>query len=166
MSRKILAVCVCAWLAFAQAGEVFAGPARRMRTSDDRLHRYILAAARYHNLEPSLLQALIWQESRWNHAAVSPKGAIGYTQLMPSTARDIGVNPHDPWHNVFGGAKYLRAMLNRYNNDVALALAAYNAGPAKVVRAIPNIPETRFYVAAVIHYWRWFRDNWKTEDQA
>ena len=101
---------------------------------------------------PALLSALVWQESRWNPSAVSPKGAVGLTQLMPQTARELGVDPTDPVANLAGGARYLRQLLNSFDGNVEKALAAYNAGPARVVRAngIPAIPETRAYVASVV----------------
>lgn len=103
-------------------------------------------------ISDALLAALVWQESRWKAAAVSSKGAIGLTQLMPETARELGVDPMDPGANLVGGAKYLRQLLSSFNGDVEKALAAYNAGPGRVVRAngIPAIPETRAYVASVV----------------
>ncbi len=108
-------------------------------------------AARY-AISPLLLDALVWQESRWNHRAVSPKGALGLTQLMPGTARDLGVDARDPLANLDGGARYLRMMLDRFGGDVVKALAAYNAGPERVERAngVPAIRETRNYVAAIL----------------
>lgn len=108
-------------------------------------------AARY-DLSPSLLEALVWQESRWRENAVSPAGARGLAQLMPGTARYLGVNPDDPHANLEGGARYLREQLNRFDGDLEKALAAYNAGPGRVERArgIPNIRETREYVAAIL----------------
>ena len=112
----------------------------------------VAAAAARNDLSPALLEALVWQESRWRPGAVSPKGAMGLTQLMPGTARDLGVDPLDPVANLEGGARYLRAQLNRFGGDLELALAAYNAGPRRVMRArgLPNIKETRAYVAAVL----------------
>lgn len=108
-------------------------------------------AARY-DLSPSLLEALVWQESRWRENAVSPAGARGLAQLMPGTARYLGVNPDDPHANLEGGARYLREQLNRFGGDLEKALAAYNAGPGRVERAggIPNIRETQAYVAAIM----------------
>lgn len=134
-------------------------PARAEGISDQKLEFYITAAAKYHHIDPALLRALIWTESRRNHAAVSPKGARGYTQLMPGTARLMGVDPRKPWDNIYGGAAYLREMLDRYNNRVDLALAAYNAGPGRVKEVIPNIAETRYYVAAVLFYYEWYKQN-------
>jgi soluble lytic murein transglycosylase-like protein len=108
-------------------------------------------AARY-NLSPLLLEALVWQESRWRTGAISPKGAVGLTQLMPGTASALGVNPHDPVANLDGGARYLRQMLDQFGGDVVKALAAYNAGPARVQRVggVPAIRETQAYVAAIL----------------
>ena len=105
-----------------------------------------------YDISPALLEALVWQESRWNQAAVSPVGARGFAQLMPATARDLGVNPHDPSSNLEGGARYLRMQLDAFGGDVELALAAYNAGPRRVQQAggIPPIRETRLYVAAIM----------------
>jgi hypothetical protein len=107
-------------------------------------------AARY-NVSPALLEALVWQESRWRQSAVSPVGAVGLTQLMPGTARAMGVDPRDPVANIEGGARYLREQLDRFDGDVEKALAAYNAGPARVIKAggIPPIAETHNYVSAI-----------------
>lgn len=109
------------------------------------------AASRY-DLSPALLEALVWQESRWRADAVSPAGAIGLAQLMPATARALGVDPRDPVANLDGGARFLRAQLDLFDGDLEKALAAYNAGPKRVLNAngIPNIAETRAYVAAII----------------
>ena len=108
-------------------------------------------AARF-DLSPSLLEALVWQESRWNENAVSPVGARGLAQLMPGTARYLGVDPDDPFANLEGGARYLREQLDRFDGDLEKALAAYNAGPGRVLRSggIPNIRETKLYVAAIM----------------
>jgi soluble lytic murein transglycosylase-like protein len=108
-------------------------------------------AARF-DLSPSLLEALVWQESRWREDARSPVGAQGLAQLMPGTARYLGVDPRDPFQNLEGGARYLREQLDRFDGDLEKALAAYNAGPGRVERAngIPNIRETKQYVAAIM----------------
>lgn len=109
-------------------------------------------AANSANISPSLLAALVWQESRWDARAVSRKGAVGLTQLMPGTARDLGVDPKDPLANLLGGARYLRQLLDQFDGDVEKALAAYNAGAARVRSAggIPAIAETRNYVASIV----------------
>ncbi|WP_239804385.1 lytic transglycosylase domain-containing protein [Croceicoccus hydrothermalis] len=113
------------------------------------------AEARY-ALPRGLLDALVWTESRYNPLAVSKAGAAGLGQLMPGTARDLGVsNRFDPVANVFGAAKYLRQMLDKFG-VVPLALAAYNAGPGAVDRAggIPRNGETPAYVREVLRQWR------------
>lgn len=104
------------------------------------------------DLSPALIEALVWQESRWRANAVSPVGARGLAQLMPGTARELGVDPDDPFANLEGGARYLREQLDRFGGDIEKALAAYNAGPGRVVRAngIPAIRETQTYVASVM----------------
>lgn len=108
-------------------------------------------AAKY-DISPALLEAVVWQESRWNTGAVSPVGARGLAQLMPGTARQMGVNPHDPSANLEGGARYLRMQLDAFGGDIEKALAAYNAGPGRVQRAggIPAIRETQLYVSAIL----------------
>ena len=112
------------------------------------------AEARY-RLPPMLLQALVWQESRFNPMAISPAGAAGLAQLMPATARELGVtNRHDPAQNIDGGARYLRQMLDKFGS-IHLALAAYNAGPGAVRKAggIPRNRETPIYVKRVLQRW-------------
>ena len=108
-------------------------------------------AARF-DLSPALIEALVWQESRWRAQAVSSAGARGLAQLMPGTAREMGVNPDDPLANLEGGARYLRQQLDRFDGDVEKALAAYNAGPGRVMAAngIPAIRETQNYVVSVM----------------
>jgi soluble lytic murein transglycosylase-like protein len=104
------------------------------------------------DLSPALMEAVVWQESRWNENAHSPVGAQGLAQLMPGTARYLGVDPNDPFANLEGGARYLREQLDRFGGDLEKALAAYNAGPGRVERAggIPRIRETQQYVAAIM----------------
>jgi soluble lytic murein transglycosylase-like protein len=105
-------------------------------------------------LSPRLLEAIAYVESRFNFQAVSPKGAVGMMQLMPATAVELGVDAWNPEANARGGAGYLRKLLVMFDNNVELAVAAYNAGPAAVSRhhGVPPYPETRAYVAAVMDY--------------
>jgi soluble lytic murein transglycosylase-like protein len=105
------------------------------------------AAAEF-DLSPDLIAAIIRQESAFNQSATSPRGAIGLMQLMPATARELGVNPHDPEQNIYGGAAYLRQQLDRFDGQLDLALAAYNAGAGAVNRygGIPPYRETRTYI--------------------
>ena len=109
------------------------------------------AAAVSHSIPPALFEAVVRAESGFNPNAVSPKGAIGLTQLMPGTAKALGVDPTDPVENLNGGAQYLRQQFERFGSW-PLALAAYNAGPARVAKLgrIPNIPETKTFVARVM----------------
>lgn len=107
--------------------------------------------AREEGIRPRLLRALIRQESGNNRGAVSPAGAIGRTQLMPGTARSLGVNPYNDSQNVRGGARYLRQQLDRFGNERE-ALAAYNAGPGAVEKygGVPPYAETRNYVRSIL----------------
>lgn len=110
------------------------------------------AAARY-GINRDLVDAVAWQESRYNPRARSSAGAIGVMQLMPGTARQLGVtNPHDVRQNVTGGTAYLREQLERFGNNVPLALAAYNAGPGAVMKygGIPPYRETQNYVRQIM----------------
>jgi soluble lytic murein transglycosylase-like protein len=131
---------------------VIADPARHAAGVPPRYAAKIAELAARFDLSPSLLEALVWQESRWRENAVSPVGARGLAQLMPGTARYLGVDSNDPFQNLEGGARYLREQLDRFDGDLEKALAAYNAGPGRVERArgIPNIRETQNYVAAIM----------------
>lgn len=129
-----------------------ADPARHAAGIPVRYHAKILELSQRFDLSPSLLEALVWQESRWREDARSPVGAQGLAQLMPGTARYLGVDSRDPFQNLEGGARYLREQLDRFDGDLEKALAAYNAGPGRVERAngVPNIRETKQYVAAIM----------------
>lgn len=109
------------------------------------------AAAQRHGIPEDLFLRLVHQESRWNVGAVSPAGARGLAQLMPDTARLLGVDPDDPHQNLDGGARYLRQMFDRFGSW-RLALAAYNAGPGAVERhdGVPPFEETTNYVRIIL----------------
>ncbi|MCH7320704.1 transglycosylase SLT domain-containing protein [Solibacillus sp. MA9] len=115
----------------------------------------IAKAAETYNLPEKLIAAVMKQESNFNASAVSSSGASGLMQLMPSTARYLGVtNSSDPEQNIMGGAKYLRQMLDQFDNNIETALAAYNAGPGNVKKydGIPPFNETQNYVKKVLNY--------------
>ncbi|MGW8161943.1 MAG: lytic transglycosylase domain-containing protein [Desulfobulbales bacterium] len=118
-----------------------------------RYGEHIRKAADRYNLDPELIKAIIEVESHFNTSAVSDKGAMGLMQIMPDTAREMEVEaPFEAEANIMGGSRYLRKMLDLFAGDLRLGLAAYNAGPGKVLGkgAIPPIPETEQYVERVL----------------
>src|SRR5687767_7657658 len=139
--------------------EVAGAPAYRTTTPveapavEPSMDSLVLEHAQRHDLRPELVRAVIQVESGFNPRARSSKGAMGLMQLMPATARELGVtDPYDPAQNIRGGTAYLRQLLNRYDGDERLALAAYNAGAGAVDRYGRNVPpyqETRDYVRRI-----------------
>jgi soluble lytic murein transglycosylase-like protein len=142
---------------------------RERTESGDRYDALLLAKASQYDaiieraaaaaaVEPNLLRAVIVVESGFNSRAVSKRGAMGLMQLMPATALRYGVaNPYDPLQNVHGGAHYLKFLMDRFGDDVRLALAAYNAGEQAVDRSggqIPPFSETQAYVPRVLKIYR------------
>lgn len=129
----------------------------------ERYNKHIQDAARVNKLEPALIHAVISAESGYNPFARSRKGAAGLMQLMPDTARRYGVkNRLDPAQNIQGGARYLRDLIRMFDNDVQLAVAAYNAGENAVVKygnRIPPYSETMTYVPRVMSYYRKYRTS-------
>lgn len=124
--------------------------------SSERFRAITEEKAKKHNIDSKLVKAVIKAESNWNPNAVSPKGAMGLMQLMPSTASIMGVsNPFNPEDNIEGGIRYLKYLLQKFNGNLTLALAAYNAGPKLVerIKSVPSIPETVEYVKRVINYY-------------
>jgi soluble lytic murein transglycosylase-like protein len=123
------------------------------------------AAAARNGIDPALLRGLVRQESGFDPSARSGAGAVGLTQLMPATARSLGVtDPTDPAQALEGGAKYLRQQLDRFGGDVAKALAAYNAGPGAVQKfgGVPPYAETQAYVRKIMGY----ADGYRTPSAA
>ena len=112
----------------------------------------IMQTAYEYGVDPQLVKAIATAESNLDQSAISPVGAIGVMQLMPETAEGLGVNPYDEAENIVGGTKYIRQMLETFDGNVPLAVAAYNAGPAAVKRygGIPPYAETRNYVGRVM----------------
>lgn len=117
------------------------------------VRQHIQYAASRYGVNSALVDAVAWQESRYNNRARSPVGAIGVMQLMPGTARQLGVvDPTNVHQNIMGGTAYLRAQLDRFGNNIPLALAAYNAGPGAVQKygGIPPYRETQNYVRQIM----------------
>ena len=128
----------------------------------NRFDRYIDEAASLHGVDFPLLKAVIRAESAFDPKAVSKKGALGLMQIMPDNLEAFRVyDPFDPWQNIMGGARYLRELIQRFDGQVPLALAAYNAGPQAVDthRGIPPIPETEAYVKKVMKFFYLYKNG-------
>lgn len=121
------------------------------------LRDYLTQQATKLQIPPDLALAITHTESGGRMGAISPKGATGFFQLMPETAKELGVDPSDPFQNIDGGLRYFKQQYDAHGGDVRLALAAYNAGPDAVARAggkVPAIPETQDYVMKVLQAWQ------------
>jgi soluble lytic murein transglycosylase-like protein len=132
----------------------------RKKLSPSAYDRYIVRVGNMYNVDPYLIKAVIRTESAFNHRAVSRKGAQGLMQLMPGTAEDLQVdNPFNPSENIDGGVRYLRSLLDTFDGNLVLSLAAYNAGPGLVKRTggVPQIPETLDYVRKVLANYRMYK---------
>lgn len=130
------------------------------KKGDEAYDLYILSAAKRYDMDPAVIKAVIMAESGFNPQAVSRVGARGLMQLMPLTASSLGVeDPLDPRANIMGGTKYLKNLLRRFNNDLELALAAYNAGSRSVRKhkGIPPFKATRRYIAKIKIYYQHYR---------
>lgn len=124
----------------------------------------IRAAAERRRVPLAFLESIVAAESSFNQAAISSKGAKGLMQLMPATAREYGANPSIPEENIDAGTRYLRALMDkykRYRNSLLRVIAAYNAGPTKIdhYHGVPPFPETRRYVARVLHLLKRFQKD-------
>lgn len=123
---------------------------------------WIRVACRKHSLDPALVMAVIHAESRFDPKAVSPKGAAGLMQLSPVVARALGIDdPFDPQLNIDGGVRYLKELLDAFDGDQRLALAAYNAGTTQVYRhnGVPPFKDTKKYIKQVFHYQNFYQKN-------
>lgn len=133
--------------------EAAAVQANTQPTSKSQILNVVSQISKKHGVDEKLVQALIKQESGFNPKARSKSGAMGLMQLMPFTAKNLGVkDPYNTVQNIEGGVKYLKSMLNKYNGNVILALAAYNAGPGAVDKysGVPPYPETQNYVKNIL----------------
>ena len=132
--------------------KILAANSHTRPASQEEIDQSIVMAAARHNVDPNLVRAVVKVESNFNSNAVSRKGAMGLMQLMPSTARSLKVkNPFDPDQNVDAGVRHLKQLLENYNGDVNLTLAAYNAGSGAVARSsgVPHYAETQNYVRRI-----------------
>ena len=131
-------------------------------------HPIILQEAGRHEIDPALVKAIIMAESGYNPNAVSDKGAKGLMQLMPSTAKALGVeDAFNPQQNISGGVRYFKKLVNRFDGDIKLALAAYNAG-SKNVRHYQGIPPykcTHYYIEKVFKYYKLYKNQMTKEDE-
>ncbi len=130
------------------------------RKAEHQYHKFIVQAAGKYQIDPALIKAIIMAESGYNPKAVSKRGAKGLMQLMPETAEALGVEDiFNPRQNISGGVQYFKDLVNRYNGDVKLALAAYNAGSRYVrnYNGVPPFKATRYYIKKVLKYYRRYK---------
>ncbi len=132
------------------------GFSARGEKTEKLLHPFIIEVADEHEIDPDLIKAIIWAESSFNPNAVSQKGALGLMQLMPSTARSLGVKDcMNPKKNIGAGVRYFKELMHEFDGDEKLALAAYNAGSGKVreYNGVPPFKATRYYLKKVLSYY-------------
>ncbi|MDM8525816.1 lytic transglycosylase domain-containing protein [Desulfococcaceae bacterium HSG8] len=144
------------WLLFA----FFPGQTVIAKNAEHLFHPIIVKAASRHQVDPALIKAIIMAESGYDPDAVSKRGARGLMQLMPRTAKELGVkDSFDPEHNINGGVKYFKQLLDKFEGKVRLAVAAYNAGIRKVKKygGIPPFKATRRYVRKVFKYYQHYK---------
>ncbi len=134
---------------------LFTPPPEKSQAAISPYDHWIRVACRKHSLDPALVLAVIHAESQFDPLAVSPKGAVGLMQLSPVVTRELGINdPFDPQLNIDGGVRYLKDLLDTFDGDQKLALAAYNAGPTQVHRhnGVPPFKDTQKYLKQVFRY--------------
>jgi soluble lytic murein transglycosylase-like protein len=143
--------------------KVESGPSPRpVNRKDKRFNPIIIEVAGRYEMDPALIKAIIMAESGYNPKAVSKRGAKGLMQLMPITAKSLGVEDiFDPVHNINAGVVYFKKLLNQFEGDVKLALAAYNAGSKKVrkYKGIPPFKATRIYIRKVFKYYEHYKEH-------
>ena len=133
-----------------------------IRKREHIFHPIIHEAADRYKVDAALVKAIIMAESGYNPTAISKRGAVGLMQLMPATAGDLGVDDLlDPVHNIDAGVKYFKRLLNQFNGDLRLALAAYNAGSRKVKKyqGIPPFKSTHYFIQKVFKYYQFYQGN-------
>jgi len=138
----------------------------RGKKAERLFHPIVLEAADRHQVDPALVKAIIMVESSYNPRAVSKKGAKGLMQLMPTTAKALGVeDSFNPEHNINAGVRYFRHLMNQFDGDTRLALAAYNAGSRKVrqYRGIPPFRATKYYIKKVFRYYKHYKEEMAAE---
>jgi soluble lytic murein transglycosylase-like protein len=135
---------------------------KRYKPDSKQYDHIIEASSRRYGVDSALVKAIIRAESGFDPTAISTKGAEGLMQLMPETSRNLAVlNPFDPKENIEAGVKYLKYLLDRFDSDLRLSLAAYNAGETTVaqVRGVPNYSETKNYLDEVLRYYTEYQNN-------
>ena len=139
-------------------------PSVHTKKVEHSLHPIILQASNRYQVDSALVKAIIMAESTYNSKAVSKRGAKGLMQLMPKTAEALGVrDSFNPEHNINAGVRYFKELLNQFNGDVELALAAYNAGSRKVrkYQGVPPFKATQYYIKKVFEYHQYYKDKEK-----
>jgi soluble lytic murein transglycosylase-like protein len=135
---------------------------RHMNKKEQFFHPIIVQVSSRHQVDPALVKAIIMAESGYNPKAISKKGAKGLMQLMPSTAQALGVEDiFNPKQNISGGVRYFKQLVNRFDGDIKLALAAYNAGSRNVrqYQGIPPFKSTQYYIKKVFKYYQLYKDK-------
>ena len=133
---------------------------RHMNKKEQLFHPIIIQVSSRHQVDPALVKAIIMAESGYNPKAISKKGAKGLMQLMPSTAQALGVEDiFNPKQNISGGVRYFKQLVNKFDGDITLALAAYNAGSRNVrqYQGIPPFKSTQFYIEKVFKYYQLYK---------
>jgi soluble lytic murein transglycosylase-like protein len=138
----------------------------RGKKAERLFHPIILNAASRYQVDPDLIKAIIMAESGYNPRAISKRGAKGLMQLMPKTAQALGVeDSFNPGQNISGGVRYFKQLVNQFDGDIKLALAAYNAGSSKVryYRGIPPFKATKYYIKKVFKYYQLYKNRMPKE---